>query len=252
MAFIKDNPPPATVILISGDRDFAYLLSTVRWRKYNVVLISNSSMTHESLTVQASVVCDWKSDILKGRPSYKPPLFRSQESDNLPESDFHLVGLPNERVAPAILPLTPPPRPASTATTNTVRSRRATPLPDVRPMELEATPMPPKTGTSVDVASAGIPMNHMSDDWIVAGLAGGSTMVHLSIVHGIVVDLVFQQGSATDSIDEDSFHSSAFVSMCAKIYLHSAANPGILEFTGNDSVKGSRRHPLLPRTPDPH
>ena len=53
MAFINDNPPPATTVLISSDRDFAYLLSTVRWRKYNVVLISNSFMTHESLTAQA-------------------------------------------------------------------------------------------------------------------------------------------------------------------------------------------------------
>ena len=73
MAFIKDNPPPTTIILISGDRDFAYLLSTIRWRKYNVVLITNSFMTHESLTAPASFVYDWQSDVLKTRPPSKLP-----------------------------------------------------------------------------------------------------------------------------------------------------------------------------------
>jgi hypothetical protein len=68
MAFVKDNPAPATIILISGDRDFAYLLSTIRWRQYHVVLVSNTFMTHESLSSQANVAFDWQSDILKTRP----------------------------------------------------------------------------------------------------------------------------------------------------------------------------------------
>lgn len=71
MAFIKDTPAPATIILISGDRDFAYLLSTLRWRQYHVVLISNTFMTHESLSTQANVTFDWQSDVLKSRP-YRP------------------------------------------------------------------------------------------------------------------------------------------------------------------------------------
>ena len=234
MAFIKDNPPPATVILISGDRDFAYLLSTVRWRKYNVVLISNSFMTHESLTAQASALYDWKSDILKTRPPSKPPLlgpqnFSSvasltspQESDNLREPDPHPVGLPNERVAPAIKPLTLSPRPASTATITPTRPMRATLPPDAASVELEATHVPPKAGTPAEATPASIPMNPTSNDWIVAGLAGDSTMVHLSIARGVVVDLLFQQDPASpktiDSVDEDSFHSPAFVSMCTRMY----------------------------------
>jgi len=202
MAFIKDNPPPATVILISGDRDFAYLLSTVRWRKYNVVLISNSFMTHESLTVQASVVYDWKSDILKTRPPSKPPampgsqnlssiasLTTPQESDNLPESDVHAVDPPNERVAP----LTPPPRPASavanTIATSTTRPRRATLPSNALSMESDVMRMPPKAGTHAKTASASIPSNSTSDDWIEADYTGGSTMVHPLIAHGAVVDL---------------------------------------------------------------
>ena len=203
MAFIKDNPPPATVVLISGDRDFAYLLSTVRWRKYNVVLISNPFMTHESLTAQASVAYDWKSDILKTQPPPKPPLLGSQtlpftaslttpqEPDNSHKSDVYSVGPPNERVAPAIQPLTLSPRLASSVI-STVLPRRGTPPPDVPPMEVEATPMPPKAGTSAETMIASTPMNITSDDWIVADLGGVSAMVHLSIVRGVVVDLVFQ------------------------------------------------------------
>ena len=195
MAFIKDNPPSATVILISGDRDFAYLLSTVRWRKYNVVLISNSFMTHESLTAQASVVYDWKSDVLKTRPPPKPPLPGSQtlssiaslttpqESDNLSESDAHAVDPPNERVAATIQSITPPPRPASTVANtiaiSTVRPRRATLPSNVSSVESEAIRMPPKAGTHAKTASASSPSNSSSDDWIEADLTGGSTMVHI-------------------------------------------------------------------------
>ncbi|KAI6006046.1 hypothetical protein EDD15DRAFT_2567286 [Pisolithus albus] len=39
-AFAVDHPPPATVILVSGDRDYAYALSTLRLRNYKVVLIT--------------------------------------------------------------------------------------------------------------------------------------------------------------------------------------------------------------------
>ena len=206
MAFIKDNPPPATITLISGDRDFAYLLSTVRWRKYNVVLISNSFMTHESLTVQASAVYDWKSDILKARPPSKPQLPGShtlpsvaslttpQESDNLSKPDAHAVGLPNERLAPAIQSPVLSPHPVGTATFGTVGpSRYATPPPDAHPMEIEAeaTLMTPKAGTPADAASASSPINAASGDWVVPDSGGGSTMVHLSIVHAVTADLAF-------------------------------------------------------------
>jgi len=193
MAFIKDTPPPATVILISGDRDFAYLLSTVRWRKYNVVLISNSFMTHESLTVQASALYDWKSDILKVRPTSKPPLLGShtlssvaslttpQDSDNLTGSNVHPVGLPNERIAPAIQSLTLSPRPAGTATIRAVGPTYTTSPPDAQPTEVEAdaTLMTPKAGTPIEAGSPGSLVNAAPDDWIVADSVGGSAMVQI-------------------------------------------------------------------------
>jgi len=230
MAFIKDNQAPATIILISGDRDFAYLLSTIRWRKYNVVLISNSFMTHESLTAQASVVYDWQSDILKARPPSKLPLLRSrretpssiafhaapQESDNSSVFDVYALGLPEEHITPAIHPLALSPRPVSIATVSTIRPRHATLPPDVPLVESEATPIPTKAEIPAEAAPASVPMTPTSEDWTVADLTSESATVHVSIVHGVVVDLGFQQDQSSpktiDPVDEDG----AFVSACAK------------------------------------
>jgi hypothetical protein len=39
LTFAIDNPPPATVVLISGDKDFVYALSTLRNRRFNIVLV---------------------------------------------------------------------------------------------------------------------------------------------------------------------------------------------------------------------
>ncbi|KAG1903930.1 limkain-b1-type NYN domain-containing protein, partial [Suillus fuscotomentosus] len=60
LAFSNDHPPPATIILIAGDRDYAYAVSTLRLRRYNVVLIVPSAPNiPQSLESQASVVVDW-------------------------------------------------------------------------------------------------------------------------------------------------------------------------------------------------
>ncbi|KAF7970757.1 hypothetical protein HWV62_23170 [Athelia sp. TMB] len=63
MAFAIDNPAPATVILVSGDRDFAYAASVLRLRRYRVVIIAPANL-HISLKAQASVFFDWNRDIL--------------------------------------------------------------------------------------------------------------------------------------------------------------------------------------------
>ena len=241
MAFIKDNPPPATVILISGDRDFAYLLSTVRWRKYNVVLISNSFMTHESLTIQASVAYDWKSDILKVRPPTKPrppgsqilspiaSLTTPQEFNNLPASDAHH----SVRPGPTMQPLSLSPRPASAATISTILPRRAPPPLDTPSMESEATPVLPRTGILAEARPTNIPMNPTTGDWIEADSTGGSTTVHPSIVRGAPFS-----PKTTGPIDEGDVYSPAFVSKCARVCPYSAANHSISEFSRNHSVEG--------------
>ena len=191
MAFIKDNSPPATIILISGDRDFAYLLSTIRWRKYNVVLISNSFMTHESLTAQASASYDWQSDILKARPPPKPPSFRSrrdttssvpplttsqaQGADNSSESDIRAVHPSNKHITPVVHPT------------------HATPPLDTPFVEPEATPTPSKVEIPPEPIPASTLMTPASNDWTVADLTTESTTVHLSILHTVAIDLGFNR-----------------------------------------------------------
>lgn len=65
LAFSNDHPPPATIILIAGDRDYAYAVSTLRLRRYNVVLIVPPAPNiPQSLESQASVVVDWNFAIL--------------------------------------------------------------------------------------------------------------------------------------------------------------------------------------------
>ena len=64
LAYAIDNLAPSTIILISGDRDFAYALSTLRLRRYRIVLITLSN-AHPSLRVQASLCFDWASDVLE-------------------------------------------------------------------------------------------------------------------------------------------------------------------------------------------
>ena len=62
LAHAIDNPAPSTIVLISGDRDFAYALSILRLRRYNVVLITLSN-AHPSLKAQASLCFNWISDV---------------------------------------------------------------------------------------------------------------------------------------------------------------------------------------------
>ena len=62
LAHAIDNPAPSTIVLISGDRDFAYALSILRLRRYHIVLITLSN-AHQSLKAQASLCFNWISDV---------------------------------------------------------------------------------------------------------------------------------------------------------------------------------------------
>lgn len=65
LAHAIDTPVPATIILVSGDRDFAYAVSTLRLRRYRVVVISaRETPVHPSLKAHASVFLDWHTDVL--------------------------------------------------------------------------------------------------------------------------------------------------------------------------------------------
>ena len=77
LAFAIDHHSPATVILIAGDRDYAYAISTLRLRQYTVVLIVPSAPNiPESLVSQASVVIDWNYAILRKRSETNTPPVR--------------------------------------------------------------------------------------------------------------------------------------------------------------------------------
>jgi hypothetical protein len=61
LTLIADNPPPMTIILVSGNRNFAYSLSVLRLRRYSTVLVAplTKENVHQSLCNQADVVVDW-------------------------------------------------------------------------------------------------------------------------------------------------------------------------------------------------
>ena len=68
LAFAVDHPSPATIILITGDRDYAYAVSVLKLRKYQVILVvPSSSHTPPCLESQASLVIDWGAAVLKSR-----------------------------------------------------------------------------------------------------------------------------------------------------------------------------------------
>lgn len=79
LTYALDTPAPATIVLISGDRDFVYAVSVLRLRRYRVVLVA-PQQTHNSLKSQATTVLDWSTDVLgKEKPSGLPtPGERSQ------------------------------------------------------------------------------------------------------------------------------------------------------------------------------
>ncbi|KAF8607696.1 hypothetical protein BDV93DRAFT_276683 [Ceratobasidium sp. AG-I] len=58
------TPPKTTVILVSGDRDFAYPLAVLKARRYEVGLIVPPGGAHPALRAQASWVLNWK-DVLE-------------------------------------------------------------------------------------------------------------------------------------------------------------------------------------------
>ncbi|KAG6821157.1 hypothetical protein H0H93_005377 [Arthromyces matolae] len=100
LAYAIDKPPPSTIILISGDRDFAYAVSILRLRRYKVAIIS-LPMVHLSLKVQASFFLDWTNDVLGAEvvedswsPYSRDKLLQKHQKSNL-TSRFS-SGVPSE------------------------------------------------------------------------------------------------------------------------------------------------------------
>ncbi|KAG6831417.1 hypothetical protein H0H87_005238 [Tephrocybe sp. NHM501043] len=64
LAYVIDNPRPLTIVLICGDRDFGYAISTLRLRGHRVVLISLDT-AQAGMKAQASEHLDWYSEVLR-------------------------------------------------------------------------------------------------------------------------------------------------------------------------------------------
>lgn len=91
LAFAIDNPAPATIILISGDRDFAYAVSVLRLRHYRVVIVAPTVPSpHISLKSQASIFLEWETVILGKRKSVENLSSGPQEpSDCSPDTRMY-------------------------------------------------------------------------------------------------------------------------------------------------------------------
>ncbi|KAJ3793036.1 NYN domain-containing protein [Lentinula aff. detonsa] len=110
LAFAMDNPScPAstTIMLISGDRDFAYALSTLRLRRYNIVVVAPSN-THASLRTQASSFFNWNTTILAGTGKYhRPNHYRNQSESNFDREAVATMNSPGpslSRMTPSSAP----------------------------------------------------------------------------------------------------------------------------------------------------
>ena len=68
MAHAFDTPAPATIILISGDRDFVYAVSVLALRQYRIVVINMNASVHNGLRNQAEAVYRWPDDFLSDSP----------------------------------------------------------------------------------------------------------------------------------------------------------------------------------------
>jgi hypothetical protein len=73
LTFALDTPSPASIILVSGDRDFAYAVSTLRSRAYSVYLVTPTT-SHAGLKAQATQVHRW-TDVIRdsSKPASLPP-----------------------------------------------------------------------------------------------------------------------------------------------------------------------------------
>lgn len=70
LTYAMDNPAPGTIILISSDGDFSYAVSTLRLRRYHVVVVGLPEV-HQSLKAQASLFVNWNAEILENSEAHR-------------------------------------------------------------------------------------------------------------------------------------------------------------------------------------
>lgn len=77
MYWVSQNPPPAHIFLISGDRDFASVLHRLRMSNYNILLAGVPNDTSAALCSASSIMWNWtelaRGENLSGRRFNQPP-----------------------------------------------------------------------------------------------------------------------------------------------------------------------------------
>ncbi|CCM02869.1 uncharacterized protein FIBRA_04982 [Fibroporia radiculosa] len=120
MAYAIDTPAPATIVLISGDRDFVYAVSVLCLRQYRLIVFA-PTVAHTSLKSQASVVYAWPADVL---PESAAPRRASVSGTSPPESS-RMWSDGGGRLLPQPVPASPPPSPEMTRGDSWARDRPA-------------------------------------------------------------------------------------------------------------------------------
>ncbi|KAK7043683.1 hypothetical protein VNI00_008294 [Paramarasmius palmivorus] len=130
LAYAIDHSALDTILLISGDRDYAYAISTLRFRRYKVVVMAPSTpAAHVSLRAQASAFIDWHSSVLNAL------------KDERSQFDVH----PTPAAEPSI-----PARHCRTASQSSIA--HAVPPNNIQPSRvLDASMVPPAVNHSVDM-----------------------------------------------------------------------------------------------------
>ncbi|KAH9853992.1 NYN domain-containing protein [Lenzites betulinus] len=114
MAHAIDNPPPATIILISGDRDFVYAVSILSLRQYKIILLAPRN-AHSGLKGQADAVYNWPDDFLPELPtialsaaSAPPPSGQGRRMSTLAATMASLERLHNQLLSTQMGPVAVP------------------------------------------------------------------------------------------------------------------------------------------------
>jgi hypothetical protein len=107
MAHAMDNSPPSTIIFITGDQDFTYLVSVLTLRQYHMFVVIPPN-NHSSLMYQASAVLDWHTQILQqpNRPgstnSSASESTVATPSNSVPQLPSQPFSFPNTFPAPSV------------------------------------------------------------------------------------------------------------------------------------------------------
>ncbi|KAL1693479.1 NYN domain-containing protein [Schizophyllum commune] len=253
LVFALDHPAPATIVLISGDRDFAYVASILRRRLYNVVLICHSTPgPHKSLLQQVSTHVDWNTQVL-GLPSssldylrrpsaqapapLRPPLPPAPFNRTLTTSSTQISGAakPQKSMKDELPPsATEPPLPSDDVVTPVHTQRMPSPgLPGSLPMPKDARP-------SQDLGIAADAANFSFKEYAAAAVAEG------------VVAIGGSQTSAWISLAD---RSSAIISVASSNSGATSVSSGDQSFpppsaAGNDPSPADGRAPAARMSSD--